>query len=70
MVPDRPKPETPKTVSSMTEDMAGQDYILSDGLAVSLFLALRRQRPLFLEGEAGSARPRWQRRWRRCLVGV
>ena len=33
--------------------MADQDYVLSDGLAVSLFLALRKQRPLFLEGEAG-----------------
>ncbi|MEC7438791.1 MAG: MoxR family ATPase, partial [Pseudomonadota bacterium] len=33
--------------------MADQDYILSSGLAVSLFLALRKQRPLFLEGEAG-----------------
>ena len=53
MVPDTPKPDTPETVSSLTVDMAGQDYILSEGLAVSLFLALRRQRPLFLEGEAG-----------------
>ena len=30
-----------------------ENYILGEGLAVSLFLALRRQRPLFLEGEAG-----------------
>ena len=30
-----------------------ESYILGEGLAVSLFLALRRQRPLFLEGEAG-----------------
>jgi len=43
----------PDTVASLTAEMAAQDYILSDGLAVSLFLALRRQRPLFLEGEAG-----------------
>jgi MoxR-like ATPase len=33
--------------------MVAQDYVLSEGLAVSLFLALRRSRPLFLEGEAG-----------------
>lgn len=33
--------------------LAGDGYVLSDGLAVSLFLALKRQRPLFLEGEAG-----------------
>jgi len=33
--------------------MAREDYVLSDGLAVSLFLALRKKRPLLLEGEAG-----------------
>ena len=43
----------PTTVSSLSESMAAQDYVLSEGLAVSLFLALRRSRPLFLEGEAG-----------------
>jgi MoxR-like ATPase len=43
----------PDSVAALTEAMAAQDYILSEGLAVSLFLALRRQRPLFLEGEAG-----------------
>ena len=43
----------PATVASLSESMAAQDYVLSEGLAVSLFLALRRSRPLFLEGEAG-----------------
>ena len=43
----------PETVADLRESMAGQDYVLSDGLAVSLFLALRKARPLFLEGEAG-----------------
>jgi MoxR-like ATPase len=43
----------PTTVASLSESMAVQDYVLSEGLAVSLFLALRRSRPLFLEGEAG-----------------
>ena len=43
----------PTTVSSLSESMAAQDYVLSEGLAVNLFLALRRSRPLFLEGEAG-----------------
>ena len=33
--------------------LESESYILGEGLAVSLFLALRRQRPLFLEGEAG-----------------
>ena len=43
----------PTTVASLSDSMAAQDYVLSEGLAVSLFLALRRSRPLFLEGEAG-----------------
>ena len=43
----------PTTVASLSESMAAQDYVLSEGFAVSLFLALRRSRPLFLEGEAG-----------------
>ena len=29
------------------------DYLAHDGLAVALYLALARKRPLFLEGEAG-----------------
>jgi MoxR-like ATPase len=33
--------------------MAGRQYIASRGLAVSAYLALRLQRPLFLEGEPG-----------------
>jgi MoxR-like ATPase len=33
--------------------MAGQQYVASRGLAVSIFLALRLKRPLFLEGEPG-----------------
>jgi len=41
------------SVGSLTAAMAVADYVLSEGLAVSLFLALRRNRPLFLEGEAG-----------------
>jgi MoxR-like ATPase len=33
--------------------LAGQHYVADRGLAVSLFLALRLRRPLFIEGEAG-----------------
>ena len=43
----------PDTVDGLRAAMADHNYVLSDGLAVSLFLALRKQRPLFLEGEAG-----------------
>ncbi|HBD52721.1 MAG TPA: ATPase [Alphaproteobacteria bacterium] len=42
----------PDSVAGLRAVMADHDYVLSDGLAVSLFLALRKQRPLFLEGEA------------------
>ena len=43
----------PALVAELGESMAGEDYLLSDGLAVSLFLALQQSRPLFLEGVAG-----------------
>ena len=39
--------------NDLIKTLKEEDYVLGDGLAVSLFLALRRQRPLFLEGEAG-----------------
>lgn len=41
------------SVTALAESMSKADYVLSQGLGVTLFLALRRQRPLFLEGEAG-----------------
>ncbi|MGC6519243.1 MAG: AAA family ATPase [Candidatus Puniceispirillaceae bacterium] len=50
MIPDDMIPDS---VAGLRAVMADHDYVLSDGLAVSLFLALRKQRPLFLEGEAG-----------------
>jgi len=43
----------PAPVAELGESMVGGDYLLSDGVAVSLFLARRQSRPLFLEGEAG-----------------
>ena len=43
----------PDTVDGLRAIMADHDYVLSDGLAGSLCLALRKRRPLFLEGEAG-----------------
>jgi MoxR-like ATPase len=41
------------TVSDLEQRLAAQGYVADRGLAVSVFLALRLQRPLFLEGEAG-----------------
>lgn len=43
----------PASVDELQQAMAGQQYIAGRGLAVSTYLALRLQRPLFLEGEPG-----------------
>jgi MoxR-like ATPase len=41
------------TIDSLQTALAAQGYIADRQLAVSLFVALELQRPLFLEGEAG-----------------
>ena len=41
------------SISDLQLQLAAQQYVADRGLAVSLFLALRLGRPLFLEGEAG-----------------
>ena len=43
----------PDSVESVQELLRGQGYIADRALAVPIFLAMRLQRPLFLEGEAG-----------------
>jgi MoxR-like ATPase len=43
----------PATVDVLQQAMAARQYIAGRGLAVSTYLALRLQRPLFLEGEPG-----------------
>jgi MoxR-like ATPase len=40
-------------VDDVRAGLATQDYLADEGLATAVFLALRLQRPLFLEGEAG-----------------
>jgi MoxR-like ATPase len=45
--------EIPASVDDLQQAMADQQYIAGRGLAVSTYLALRLQRPLFLEGEPG-----------------
>jgi MoxR-like ATPase len=42
-----------QSVQSLQQALAAVGYIASEGLAVSLYLALAKARPLFLEGEAG-----------------
>ena len=43
----------PDTVEEVRKGLADHDYLADEGLATSIFLALRLQRPLLLEGEAG-----------------
>ncbi|HET6950287.1 MAG TPA: MoxR family ATPase [Acidimicrobiales bacterium] len=40
-------------VAGVVDGLAAQDYLADEGLATAVFLALRLQRPLFLEGDAG-----------------
>ena len=41
------------SITDLQDRLAAQHYVADRGLAVSLYLALRLQRPLFLEGQAG-----------------
>ena len=43
----------PQTIDETLELLASADYVADRSLATVLFLSLRMQRPLFLEGEAG-----------------
>jgi MoxR-like ATPase len=43
----------PSTIDDLQSRLLDRAYVAERGLAVSLFLALRLRRPLFLEGEAG-----------------
>jgi MoxR-like ATPase len=46
-------PFVPDTVAEVRKGLADHEYLADEGLATSIFLALRLQRPLLLEGEAG-----------------
>jgi MoxR-like ATPase len=41
------------TVADVRDALAAHDYLADEGLATAVFLALRLERPLLLEGEAG-----------------
>ena len=43
----------PETVEAVQAGLADHDYLADEGLATSIYLALKLQRPLLLEGEAG-----------------
>lgn len=52
-VADRNTLAIPASVDALQEALAGEQYVAERALAVSIYLALRLKRPLFLEGEAG-----------------
>jgi MoxR-like ATPase len=52
MADNNPRP-VPQSIDDTLTMLAGADYVADRSLATVLFLALRMQRPLFLEGEAG-----------------
>jgi MoxR-like ATPase len=47
------EPSALDSPAAVRERLAEHDYLADTGLATAVFLALRTQRPLFLEGEAG-----------------
>jgi MoxR-like ATPase len=52
--PDSPdSPDDPDSVDEIQAGLRAHDYLADEGLATSIFLALRLRRPLLLEGEAG-----------------
>src|SRR5258708_27626373 len=52
--PERPPPAMPlDSIEAVQRALASQQYIADRGLATAVFLALRRNKPLLLEGEPG-----------------
>ena len=43
----------PSSIDDLQQQLADHDYIADEGLATSIYLALKLNRPLLLEGEAG-----------------
>jgi len=50
---DSERRAVPASREALAEQLAAHGYIVDDALAMSVFLALRMQRPLFLEGAPG-----------------
>ena len=48
-----PRPDLPASIDATAALLAAHDYVAERPLATAVFLALRLQRPLFLEGEPG-----------------
>ncbi|MFS8480441.1 MAG: MoxR family ATPase [Acidimicrobiia bacterium] len=53
MSPEGAAPGAVADVAAVVEGLSAEGYLADEGLATAVFLALRLQRPLFLEGDAG-----------------
>ena len=53
---DTPNPALPKDIADVQAGLLAHDYVADRQLATAVFLALRLQRPLFLEGEPGTGK--------------
>ena len=51
-----PSPDLPTSIDDTAAHLVAHDYVPDRQLATALFLALRLQRPLFLEGEPGTGK--------------
>jgi len=51
-----PTPSIPQDIAQVQADLLAHDYVADRQLATAVFLALRLQRPLFLEGEPGTGK--------------
>ena len=45
--------DVPRTPDEVRNALTAHDYLVDDGIATAVFLALSLNRPLLLEGEAG-----------------
>src|SRR5512134_4096030 len=48
--------KVPESIDATAALLASQDYVADRALATAVFLALRLQRPLFVEGEPGTGK--------------
>jgi MoxR-like ATPase len=53
----------PVSVASLAEQLGQVGYVASPELATALFLALKMQRPLFIEGEPGTGKTELAKAW-------
>jgi MoxR-like ATPase len=51
-----PAPDLPQSIDATVELLLSRDYVADRALATAVFLALKLQRPLFVEGEPGTGK--------------